>query len=143
MPGPQDTTTKRLTERSDGQHLDNDGVIYEEEIRYCWIDEDGARVSPVHKDFGKAISWVSDWPTNWARINERVATVEERYEEASSMSTYHARELDQLRGLRAKLSVTGKPPATLRRLVIRTTSESIVDHEVETVAHVLSRAGLT
>lgn len=135
--GTPDVATKRLTERSDGTHLANDGVIYEEEIRYCWIDEDGSRVSPVHKDFGKALSWVSDWPQAWQRMIERENNISEGHS-----SNYQDREREILADLRDKLSRTGKPPRTLRRLVIRTTVESPVEHEFVTVASVLERAGL-
>lgn len=139
-----DTITKRLTERSEGAHLEEDGIIYAEEIRFCWIDEDGARVSPVHKDFGKAISWISDWPSHMARTTEKLEKARaEMSQHPPDSGWYRSAERDATKAqeILDRLTRTGKPPVRLRRLVMRTTVESIESHENETVERVVE--GLT
>lgn len=132
-----DVATKRLAERTDGCRLAENGTIYEEEIRYCWIDEDGARVSPVHKDFGKALSWVADWPESWARLNQLQSQLSDAVSER-----WRQLDAEKIQRARARLTRTGKPPRVLRRLVLRTTTETIAEHERETVDHVLGTIGI-
>lgn len=134
-----DTATKRLTERSDGAHLAEDGIIYGEEVRYCWIDEDGTKVSPVHKDFGKALSWISDWPMRWDRLDERATELQLNDHHPAH---WNERERENIEKLRHQMTTTGKRPVRLRRLVLRTTTESLIEHERDTVEHVLRVLGL-
>jgi len=141
MSNPNDASTTHLAKRSLGADLSADGTIYDEEVRYCWVDEDGARVSPVHRDFGKALSWISDWPEWRDRIDERELQLDDRND------AYHTArretESESIAKARKKLTLTGKQPVRLRRLVLRTTVESIVDHEAAAVDHTLSILGLS
>lgn len=135
--GPMDGITKKIAVRTDGANLSEAGAIFAEETRFCWIDEDGARVSPIHGDFGKALSWISDWPEWNKRIDERDTNLN-----LSETDIWSERERAAIDKAKARLSLTGKPPKKLRRLVMRTTVESIVEHERLTVDHVMRTIGL-
>lgn len=102
------------------------GHVYEEVIKFCWIDEDGARVSPVHADFGAALSWIIKWPETVANMNKRWGWNWKLHE-------------DQM----ARITLTGKPPARLRRVVVRTMIELVERHEAETVTAVINNLDLT
>lgn len=143
---PIDATTKRLVERSDGAQLAKDGTIYDEEIRYCWIDEDGARMSPVHRDFGKALSFITDWPANMQRALAAEQRAAETVSGLKDDETHYAisdaqRRLEKAGEATRRMSLTGKRPIALRRLVMRTTTESLADYEAETTRQLLENLG--
>jgi hypothetical protein len=147
--GAMDQATKRLTERSGETRIVN-GAIYEDEIRYCWVDEDGARVSPVHKDFGKALSVIADWPAMLARVQRWQDELDEKRREKPDSELGDAnyernnREREEKRITEAmfKITRTGKPPVQLKRLVIRTLVEDLEEHEAATVGQTFLSNGM-
>ncbi len=133
MTQAMDAVTRRVLERL-GERPVEDEKIYNEELRYCWVDEDDRRVSPVHKDFGKALSWISNWPDvvaqlqMWGRKNE------------GRNHPYYSDE--SIQKLERAVSLTGKPPTKLKRVVIRTVGEPIADYEQMPVDAAMKNAGL-
>lgn len=100
-----------------------------EEILYCWIDEDGNQMSPTHRNFGAALSFVSDWQEKWDRLAQRQAELDGSRDTMTDI--YYERESERIDKHRIKLSSTGKPPAQLQRIVVRTTMEEPAGEERE------------
>lgn len=128
-----DVVTKRVIDRLAERPV-QDTMIYAEEVRYCWVDEVDQRVSPVHKDFGKALSWISNWPDLVARL--------ESWRNDTARSPWPHSE-DSIEKLERSISLTGRPPSKLKRVVIRTVGEPIADYEVEATRRALSATGLS
>lgn len=114
-----------------------------EEIRFCWVDEDGERMSPVHTDIGKALSFCADWQFRYDRLEERAREAAEAIEDSKSRAASHGEVLNEhtlnryeqdakkFQEARDKLTPTGKPPAALKRLVIRATVEEPTELELK------------
>ena len=89
------------------------------EINYVWVDEDGDQVSPRHRKFTSAMSFVTAWNDRWARIIDRWGSIE-----------------SAPRQLRDSLTRTGKQPVELKRVVVRYDFEPLSEAE-ETVVKVM------
>lgn len=143
-----DSVTKRVLERLAESPIQHDRV-YHEEVRYCWIDEDDQRVSPVHTNFGSALSWAARLPDIIQRrerwTSELAAEIEENGDREDSYFAQTKRKMDEERIAKLDdiISLTGKPPIALQRLVIRTVAEPLAAHEVVTAKAVLANTGLT
>lgn len=111
------------------------GAVFDSDVRYCWIDEDGGRVSPVHRDLGKAISWASTWQDFKDRVEAKAKRTTEQFENDKRAAQESGRPLqdytvrhfeedtEKIQEARKRITLTGKPPAAMRRLVTRTTVE--------------------
>lgn len=130
MSEQMDAVTRRVLERLADRPI-VDEQVYNEELRYCWVDEDDQRVSPVHKDFGKALSWISNWPGLVARL--------EHWRSGGSPWTHGE---ESIAKLERSVSITGKPPVELKRVVTRTIGEPIADYEVAAIEAAMRAAGL-
>lgn len=133
MTQEMDSITRKVLERLAEMPV-VDQQVYSEEVRYCWVDEDDQRVSPVHKDFGKALSWISNWPGNVARLKGWHDSGEDRRWPTSP---------DSVAKLERSTSLTGKPPAQLKRVVIRTIGEPIADYEIPPTDAAMRNAGIS
>ena len=132
MTQTMDAVTRRVLDRLGERPVENEKV-YHEEIRYCWVDEDDQRVSPVHKDFGKALSWISNWPDLVARL--------QGWRDGTANSPWPHSE-ESIQKLERSVSITGKPPCKLKRVVTRTIGEAIADFEQVPVEAAMKNAGL-
>lgn len=106
-----------------------------EEVRYCWVDEDGERMSPIHADIGKALSFCADWQFKHDRLERQASEAAEAVKDAQSHATVrgdvldertlrrYEQETEKFQQLRDKLTPTGKPPTALKRMVVRATIE--------------------
>lgn len=130
MTQEMDAVTRRVLDRL-GERTVEDERVYNEELRYCWVDEDNARVGPIHKDFGKALSWISNWPENRQRLEDW----------RGGKSKWPVSE-DSIAKLERSVSATGKPPLRLKRIVTRTVGESLADYEQIPVEAAMRNAGL-
>lgn len=122
-----------------------------QEIRFCWVDEDGERISPVHNDVGKALSFCADWQLKHDRLEVRAQEVTEAFQEAQSQATVRGEPLPEYRiqrseqdakkfqEAREKLTLTGKPPAKLMRLAVRITLEDPIEIEQQMAALELAK----
>ncbi len=131
MTQDMDSITRRALERLAERPV-IDEQVYNEEIRYCWVDEDSQRVGPVHKDFGKALSWISNWPDKVRQL--------EGWKRGDGSWPHSP---DSIEKLERSVSLTGKAPAQLKRVVTRTVGESLADYEVVPVEAAMKFAGLT
>lgn len=130
MTQEMDSVTKKVLERLAEKPV-VDQAVYSEEIRYCWVDDDDQRVGPVHKDFGKALSWISSWPDTVRRL--------EGWKRGDGSWPHSPESIEKLE---RAVSLTGKPPRQLKRVVIRTLGEPIADYEQPPVEAAMRSAGL-
>ncbi len=131
MTQEMDSITRRVLERLAERPV-VDQQIYNEELRYCWVDEDSRRVGPVHKDFGKALSWISNWPDKVRQL--------EGWKRGDGAWPHKPEAIEKLE---RSVSLTGKAPAQLKRVVVRTVGEPLVDYELAPVRAAMEIAGLT
>jgi len=130
MTQEMDSITRKVLERLAERPV-VDEQVYGEELRYCWVDEDSRRVSPMHKDFGKALSWISNWPDMVARLEGW---------RSGDGSWPHSPEA--ILKLERNVSITGKHPVELKRVVTRTIAEPIADYEEPPVTAAMRMTGL-
>lgn len=80
--------------------------------RYVWIDEDGAQVSPIHKELRSAMHFINGWAANYERVQkERQRMRDSGIENAETVETRADQTLTQL-------TKSGKPPVKLKRVMI-------------------------
>lgn len=84
--------------------------------RYVWVDEDGAQVSPVHRELRSAIMFATAWHERWKRLIARHG---------------EPRDTDDYRFQKNHIPMTrsGKPPAALKRLHIAIELVDATDEE--------------
>lgn len=86
--------------------------------RYVWIDEDGNQVSPIHREFHSAMTFVNGWQTRWDLLRGKHGRDFDIEEEMSyTYSKFRA------------MTKTGKPPKELKRVVVRVAVEEPTDEE--------------
>lgn len=144
-----DSSTRFWLEQAEDVALE-DGVTFEESVRYCWVDENGKRVSPVHKEFGYALSWISNWHDRWERFKimdqqfdaeVRNYPLEEETDTGrqTNIIRYRERERERITKVGEKVTLTGLPPHDLKRLVIRTVVETPAEYELEVIRQMSAR----
>lgn len=117
--------------------MSDDGIkIIGVEFHYVWVDETGDRMSPIHKSLGTAMNFVSDWHENFDRISSRLADLRHN-EGESGLDHWEQRRLTAAIKRMDKLTSTGKPPVTLRRLVVTTTLEDPDEDDLSVAAKIL------
>lgn len=112
-----------------------DSIEFKEDLRYVWVDEDGKRVSPIHGDFGRALTWFQNWDTYKRRLDLKEARDTQHLEKNShdwAQSALEALRHDIAKE-RLRLSLTGKPPVSLQRLVLIAHVEEINDAERQVI----------
>ncbi|MBA3431312.1 MAG: hypothetical protein H0U16_07515 [Actinobacteria bacterium] len=113
--------------------LEQEPMIFREDISYCWVDEDGGRVSPMHTSLSAALKFVERWNDWRARIEKKAARVQEEYERDAVHQDWQInvfeRDVQAVEEARSKCSLTGKPPVRLRRLVTRIFVEDTTEAE--------------
>lgn len=142
-----------MTEISEDFNID--GVPFDVDVRYCWIDEDGARISPAHRDLAAAINYLARFDEVQERLNAQAARAQEVFENEKSdieqwdqeprvkegrlhsATSRFERDMAKINENKQKLTRTGKRPSRLRRLV---TSTVVQEPEREELAAVQSMA---
>lgn len=74
-------------------------------VRYVWLDEDGAEVSPQHAKFFTALSFRDRWDDHVRKLRARYGD-DADLTQPSPAAGYSA------------LTKTGKPPVTLKRIIV-------------------------
>lgn len=111
------------------------GRVVDTHVQYVWLDEDGERVSPIHKTLGSAVNWVSEWHENCMRLQKKL---EELYALQATFTTDSERkeyafgrcnqDIKSAENSSKKMSKTGKQPIKLGRWVMTT---AVVDPNVD------------
>lgn len=119
-------------------------LVFEDEIRYCWVDENGKRVSPIHTSFGPALTYINDWNKRAAAIERRAVEAQREWDMAKSQDPQPVawrlekfeREVERVNTIKNKLTLTGRAPIRLVRVVTRMTVEPLTEAEEPAVVAV-------
>lgn len=95
-----------------------------ESVHYAWLDADDKQVSPTHRTFGAALSFGHGWRARWDRLMRDVEP-----EEAMRMWPERVEMLTR----------TGKPPAKLVRVIVRSEQTPLDEHEQQIVGAMMER----
>lgn len=94
-----------------------------DEVRYYWVDEDGERVSTRHKTLGTALSYVEGWAKREARLNTHYDEIIAKQSDSTNQHEWSIKQcqydLETIGRSRLSLTLTGKRPVKLIRLVTR------------------------
>lgn len=114
--------------------LEQEPALFEEVISWCWVDEDGARVSPIHKKMSAVLAFLNNWNERKDRIEQSAAAAQTKYEEDKALARargeaqprayeilHFENSVERINKAMNNLSRTGKPPVRLYRLINRTT----------------------
>jgi hypothetical protein len=98
------------------------------DIRYMWVDEDSKPIKPdAFRDFGAALTWYRTWAERKYRLEQRIEKERSSAHPAEWLIQDKENEL-------ARLSLTGKPPHKLYRIVIQASVQEIDEAEAQIVS---------
>lgn len=139
-----------MTATTETDRVDLTGEPFDIEIKFCWVDEDGARMSPVHKTILAALNFLVGWDDARERLERAAVKAQEKYDDELERIEHWQPEggLPQIEGRKRsavqsfdydvnkineakfKITRTGKPPAQLRRLVTSTVVQDPSEDEL-------------
>lgn len=119
-------------------------IIFNREIRYCWIDEDGTRMSPIHGDLGKALSFLARFNEARERLEKKAEETQAKHAQDSARwpdrsTDWFESQMDKINKSKDSITSTGKPPKTLKRLVTTTVVEDTTEAEATVVAELYAK----
>lgn len=144
------TATTRINQQDDSSQPIEE-IVFDVEIHFAWVDEDGVRVSPIHNAIGSALNFITDWNEKVDRIERQAERTQAEYERDVQRYTTRGdavpehlvqgleRKVQKINEAKEKLTRSGKPPARLARLVTKTTVEPLTDVEQQ-MAEVMHKA---
>jgi hypothetical protein len=93
--------------------------IEETSPRYVWLDEDDNQVSPIHREFHSAMTFVNNWKGRWDLLIKRYGEPDTDKYAFTSYGKFRA------------LTRTGKAPLKLMRVIVRISVEDSTEEEQE------------
>lgn len=106
-------------------------TTFADDVRYVVVDEDDKPVRGVFNNFPLALTWLSNWPSSKRSVERKEAEL------AEGRRHFADWQIEELTNRRQALTLTGKPPAGIKRVVLSVRVEEANETETAILDEVL------
>lgn len=108
-----------------------------DDTRYIWVDKNDLQVSHAFYDFPQALKWRMGWEKRKERVERRLADYQRQHVDHPEHG-YYQRGIETAELELQGLSHSGKPPAQLKRIIIRASVEKLTKAERDVLKGILA-----